>query len=358
VLTAFATWIFALGPDPTFMNHRLLYRAPYSALMMLPGFDGLRVPARFWTMTLACLAVVGALAVHRLQGSARRVVVAIAAAGLLLDGWPRHFVVRDAPPLRPSPPDAVVRLDLPVTDYGDVGALYQQMFDAKPLYNGFSGFSAPHYFAMRELLDAHDPEILRSLASRGPLGIVIDHAGDENGALRAMVRAFPGSTPVQTHADWSSYLIPRTDPIGTAAEPHGSAVRIAGVNASAEASRVRTVIDGDLESSWSAGKQLGNAAFDIELERAARVNQLVIELGQYSGGFPERLQISVSADGASWDTVTAGGTALQTYHAALQHPKEVPLVYAIERDNVRFIRLEQTGRSPREWSIAELRVLQ
>src|SRR5262249_21034024 len=50
LLAAFVTWIFALGPNPTLMDHRFLYRAPYSWLMLLPGFEGLRVPARFWTM--------------------------------------------------------------------------------------------------------------------------------------------------------------------------------------------------------------------------------------------------------------------------------------------------------------------
>ncbi|WP_410970045.1 hypothetical protein, partial [Salmonella sp. SAL4458] len=91
--------------------------------------------------------IVGALAVHRLQGSTRRIAVALAIAGLLLDGWPKRFVVLDAPSLRPSPDGAAFRLDLPITDGGDPQALYQQMFDPKPLYNGFSGFTAPHYAA-------------------------------------------------------------------------------------------------------------------------------------------------------------------------------------------------------------------
>src|SRR5262249_49416657 len=101
LLAAFVTWIFALGPNPTLMDHRFLYRAPYSWLMLLPGFEGLRVPARFWTMTLVCLSVTGALAVHRLEGSARRAIVSLAVAGLLIDGWPKRFVVVTAPTVRP-----------------------------------------------------------------------------------------------------------------------------------------------------------------------------------------------------------------------------------------------------------------
>ena len=41
------------------MGNPLMDRGPYALLMYLPGFNALRVPARFWmTMTL-CLAVVG-----------------------------------------------------------------------------------------------------------------------------------------------------------------------------------------------------------------------------------------------------------------------------------------------------------
>jgi hypothetical protein len=62
---AFAMWVFSLGPDPMILEHRLLYQAPYGWLMRLPGFDGLRVPARFWMMAVACLSVLAALAIAR-----------------------------------------------------------------------------------------------------------------------------------------------------------------------------------------------------------------------------------------------------------------------------------------------------
>ena len=55
LLAAFTMWVFALGPDPTFFDRRVLYQSPYGQLMRLPGFDGLRVPARFWMMSLVCL---------------------------------------------------------------------------------------------------------------------------------------------------------------------------------------------------------------------------------------------------------------------------------------------------------------
>lgn len=357
VLAAFATWIFTLGPDPTFMDHRFLYRAPYSWLMLLPGFDGLRVPARFWTMTLACLAVIGALGTHRLEGAKRRAVVALALAGLLLDGWPSRFVVVDPPSRRPSPAEAALRLDLPISDGIDAQALYQQMFDPKPLYNGFSGFGAPHYAAMKALLEEGNPDILRELASRGPLGVVIDHAADANGTERSMARAFPGSTVVRAERDWSSYLIPRTDAPAAVPDPTGSPVRIKAVTASDGKGPADRAIDGDLYSAWTGAKDTADLTFTIELADTGRVEHVVIDLGQFAADLPARLRIDVSGDRLRWDPVSSGSVALTAYRAALRFPKRVPVAMPVGRDGVRFIRLQQSGTSARDWSIAEVRVL-
>ena len=48
------------------MGNEVMYRGPYTLLMVLPGFNALRVPARFWMMTTLCLAVVGAIIFDRL----------------------------------------------------------------------------------------------------------------------------------------------------------------------------------------------------------------------------------------------------------------------------------------------------
>ena len=50
--------------------------------------------------------------------------------------------------------------------------------------------------------------------------------------------------------------------------------------------------------------------------------------------------------------------ALQTYYAAIRHPREIPIVIPMARDRVRFIRLRQLELSKFAWSVAELQVLQ
>ena len=52
------------------------------------------------------------------------------------------------------------------------------------------------------------------------------------------------------------------------------------------------------------------------------------------------------------------GLALHAYFAAIRHPREMPLVFALDKDDVRFIRLRQTGFGKHDWSVPELHVLQ
>jgi F5/8 type C domain len=356
-LAAFAMWVFALGPDPEFFGRRAIYQAPYGWLMRLPGFDGLRVPARFWMMALVCLSALAALAVNRLEGRARRVVATIAVIGLALDGWPREFAVRAQPDRRPTPPGVVARLDLPMTDDQDALALYQQTFDSVPLYNGFSGYGAPHQYAMRELLFNYDNRILQAMTVNGPLGVVIDHDSDPDGKYRAYVSRYPGAKLAETHPAWSSYVLPANGGGDLLPDEQGTPIAIAALTAYPSQPHTPRAIDGSLKTRWSGGVQKSAADFTVEIKDPGPVKQLVIDLGEFWTDFPMRLRIEVSPDGAQWETVYSGDTALQAYYAAVRHPRQVPVVYAIARDRVRFIRLTQLGWGTHDWSIPELRVL-
>jgi hypothetical protein len=350
-------WVFALGPDPAFFGNRALYQAPYGWLMRLPGFEGLRVPARFWMMCLVCLSVLAAAAISRLQGRTRRVVVWVAAAGLVLDGWPGKFFVEAAPERRPSPAGVFARLDLPMMQEGEPLALYQQTFDPVPLYNGYSGYSAPHQYALHELLAARDSRILQALTARGSLGVVIDHAADDDGLYRRFVGSYPGAALHETHPGWSSFTLPANTGGDLLPDRSGEPVRIKSVDSFPSPPHAPRAIDGKLETRWSGGVQRAAADFTIELEEPSTVRQLVTQLGEFRTDFPIRLQLETSGDGREWTTVYLGETSLHAYYAALRHPKTVPMVFPIGRDGVRFIRLKQLGWGLHDWSIAELEVL-
>ena len=73
VLATLAMWLFALGPTARLFGERVLYKPPYSWLMLMPGFrDGFRAPARFAMLAAVTLSIAAALAFWRLAESARR----------------------------------------------------------------------------------------------------------------------------------------------------------------------------------------------------------------------------------------------------------------------------------------------
>jgi hypothetical protein len=131
VLAAFVTWLLSLGPAPTVMGSPLMHRGPYALLMALPGFNTLRVPARFWMTTILCLAMIGAMVFDRLAarfGRMRAIAAAVIAVGIVADTWMAAMPLARLPePLhvagcRPGASGAL--LELPVGDpYHDVAAM-------------------------------------------------------------------------------------------------------------------------------------------------------------------------------------------------------------------------------------------
>ena len=114
-LAAGVMWVFSLGPAPTLMNRPFIYKAPYAWLMMLPGVDGVRVPARFWMLAALCLSVAAGLALRHLGTKWPRAAPALAVVACvgLSDRCLADAIPMDAPPApRPIHTGAVARLDL------------------------------------------------------------------------------------------------------------------------------------------------------------------------------------------------------------------------------------------------------
>jgi hypothetical protein len=306
---------------------------------------------------LICLSAIAAMTVNRLQGRTRTMVTWIAAVGLMLDAWPRTYVVLAAPEPRLAPPGVVARLDLPTDTDHDAAALYYQTFESIPLYNGFSGYGAPHAYAMREMLEAYDARILRVLSARGPLGVVIDHKSDTDGAIRKFVSAYPGARQHETHADWSSYVLPPAATIESVPDEKGQPIAIKSLDSFPSPPHTPRAVDGSLKTRWSGGVQQVAADFTIEIAEPGYVGQVVIDLGEFITDYPMRLHMEVSSDGTTWETAFLGDTVLQAYYAAVRNPRRAPLVLPVDRNGVRFIRLKQLGWGKHDWSIPEVRVL-
>ena len=149
----------------------------------------MRVPARLWMLSVLCLAVVAAF-VDRADRVAPRCggwSCGVATLGLLLDGWPRAFPIVAAPGMRVTTTAARARLGLPLRE-NETETMYGAIAQARPVFNGYSGFTAPQHFAMRDLLERHDPRILDRLAAADPIEVIVEATRDADGAWSAFVQ--------------------------------------------------------------------------------------------------------------------------------------------------------------------------
>jgi hypothetical protein len=356
-VAALLMWILSLGPRPTLHGQPLGVPGPYALLMNLPGFTGMRVPARLWMLSVLCLAVLAALVIARIDSRrTRRLVAAIATVGLLLDGWPRAFPIAAVPEMRITTTNARARLGLPLRE-NETETMYGAIAQARPVFNGYSGFHAPQHFAMRDLLEHYDPRILDRLAASETIEVVIENARDTSGAWSRYLQAHNGARRVDVSPEWTSYELPPTG-ASTPAAIAGSSLRVASVVASTNARDIRAILDGDLDTRWHTPLQVGGETIVADLGTPHHVAAVVLCLGAYPGQYPRGLAVEVSTDSVEWSTVYTGGTALETYDAALRSPREVPVTLPVRRDRVRFVRLRQTGSDPRYgWTIVELRVI-
>ena len=240
----------------------------------------------------------------------------------------------------------------------DLIALYRATGHRRPLLNGYSGYFAPHYGALQELVGRHHPQVLGHIASFGELEIVVNHVDDPKGEWRGYVAQQAGVQLVQTGADYTVYRLPRSNDRLHMPQFSGTALPVAGIQATHSEDRTGRMTDGDLISRWdTAGPQDPTNVVTVDLGGARRVQGVELQIGGYLADFPRALTVDVSADGVAWSEAWAGETALMTYVAALEAPHTVPLRIPLGDRALRYIRMRQTGADRvYYWSIAELGV--
>jgi hypothetical protein len=173
--------LLSLGPTLEINGTATGVPLPYSVLYYhVPGFDGLRVPARFAMLTVTCLSVLGGYGARLvLSRGGGRALVALAVlfmlestsapiainqraapAGDVAAGPPRVYTGADVPPvyrfLATLPPWTVV-LEFPFGAPGwDLPSVYYQRVHLHPLVNGYSGGFPLSYYENRDAFDNVD----------------------------------------------------------------------------------------------------------------------------------------------------------------------------------------------------------
>lgn len=185
VLLSLGPTVRAFGWEAEGVLYKKLYRS-------LPGFDALRVPARFAFLALtggAVLAAHGAAGLGRRRWSlgGRVLLLGGLAALILAEAWSVPLRLRPFPPEPPpvyrwlaaQPGDfAVVELPIsgPRAPHREAHRLYYSTFHWKRLFNGYSGLFPPDYWANVETLQGFPSQESVALLRRLGVRYVIVHA--------------------------------------------------------------------------------------------------------------------------------------------------------------------------------------
>ena len=350
--------VLACGPVVTVRDQVLLDPAPYRWLMALPGFDQLRVPSRFWMMGVLCLSVSAGLAyasLVRRAGTWRVVVLAVAAIGVLADGWLTAMPMEPVPAAwsaMPGEDSRVPLLELPIGPSWDNAATLHTTSHGRPVMNGVSGYDPPHYRALVDGLRVHDPQMLEAIASLGAFEVSIDRAIDRTGRELQYVLAAPGAVRV---AEDENRVIVRVPAKDTADAGFGAALPIASMRASSgDASRL---IDRRLDTDWVDSPQHPNQWLLADLGSEQTIGAVSLAIGERAGEYPRWLAIEVSNDGEHFEQLWEKPMAAPTFAAIVRTPRNAWLRLAIPVRTARFVRIRQIGEAlDVGWSVAEIEI--
>jgi F5/8 type C domain-containing protein len=358
---AVVMWLMTLGPTLNLLQKEILPTAPYALLLHIPGWPGLRVPARFAMLMVLCVAIAAALAYSRVtktvSPSRRALLTSILTLALLGDAWMTSMPLEGAPAPWPRGTTHTMGaiLSLPLGDPGDdITAMYRTIWHGRPIVNGYSGYFPPWYPSLRLGLDTKDPRLLDELGALGVTEIVLDTSLDPDGAWDRYART--RAAPLGAAGGlYTTYRLSAGRSLSSESPSLGAALPIKSIEVNVKKEEAAAMTDGDLQTRWDTGPQTGKEEVLIDLGTVRPITTVVLQLGPFNADFPRDLQIETSDDQRSWTEAWRGSTTILAFVTAVRDPRRVPLVFPLGNREARFIRLRQLGQDPTYyWSVAEL----
>ena len=387
---AATAFVLSLGPEPAAWSHRLVSSGPYLWLArIVPGMDGLRVPARMSVLVLMSLSVLTALGAARLLARLPRrgqIVAAVAlGASIVLEGWvaPLQMVAFDAHGrsgdrsayrwLAQQPPGGAI--ELPILEWSIAPTLtyqYATLSHGHPIVNGYSGYGSPLQAflggaasPLNDLDRMEDAlELLRAVGVHYVLVHPRDYGDPGFGAdTAAAIRARSALASESFRSDdVVAFRLREGDaPADAAPSATPAGRRLSPVDFHADASdavdRLPLLFDGDGDTRWLTGRpQNGDESIRIDFDRARDVSRIELQTAARSfGDYPRELLIeSTGEDGVR--CVLYQGRMLVPYGRALAAGGPQPaIVVSLPSNRTRTLTIRQTGRTRRWfWSVHEL----
>ena len=358
LLSALLTWALALGPTLVYMG-KAGRPGPFRWLMALPGMDSLRVPARFWLMSMLCLAVVAGIVVAEfVRGRSRRVAlitVLITGPAVLSDGWVDRLGIAALP--GPVPGADLLRgatvFDVPPDNIGrDIAAVFRAVDGGWKAVNGYSGWGPSYYWALVAAGRAEADDLLTPFQRFGDLHVLV---GVDTPRLQALVEHQAGATVLAQNQSLVLYKLPRRD--SARSRPAGQRVAVRELRSQCSAIDLSKAIDGDEETFWQCGLFDDRQALTLDLGDTRTVGAIVHSLGSQYWLSPLALSAETSSDGTTWSPAWSGNVLSQAIQGGMDDPRHLRIVLTFTPREARFVRLMAKPLDRQvPWSIAELQL--
>jgi hypothetical protein len=356
--------VLAMGPYPRVMGARIWDQSPYLALMtIVPGFAGLRMPARFTLVAVLCLAILTALVLARIRLAGvwrERVVFGAIVMAALLETWPGPFRLPDLPPAGPDLASAATVLELPYDAGQGLPAIYRSMFHARPVIDGYSGYFPPSFFQLAVCFNRKELECVDRLRRLvGSIDMVIERSKDPSGQWEDFTRSLPEAQFRGRYPGFAVYHLPGRVTLRLDEASNFAHVPVKAMTSTIAGTPTAPAYDGDPATVWSTGRgQQANDSVTIEAAQAAPIAGVELVSGpDYAQNFPIALIIETSDDGQQWTRAWEGATD-DVRFAMLMTEGVHGCRIAFPPRQGRFVRLTETAtHAQRSWVIAELAIL-
>lgn len=380
--------VLSFGPRPVLWGWTVPFSGPYTWLVaVVPGLDGLRVPARMATtvhLGLAVLAGFGLAALTAPAGPQRRRLVTTAAAALVaFEGYGGRQPVQAFPgaDMTAATPayvwlqaqEAGPVLELPVGDAAMATRhLYRTLEHGHRIVNGYSGYGSilqdfvggPPFTETARIDGAL--EMLRMLGVRW---VVMQPALYEHPAAGAAVaEAIAASrTHVAEVRRFGATVVARLRPGGAEPaldrDPAWRALPSTAfqVTVSHQARDLGRMLDGDPGTRWATATRQGSGEHvTLTFARPTDVAHVRLDLAARSlGDYPRGLVIEGAGDDGTWQTLFDGDILPRLGLSLVREPRSPGIDVPLPPHRSRHLRLRPTGATRSWfWSIHELRVWQ
>ena len=376
VVTALAVWL-SMGPGGGPL-YKWLFR-------IVPGFNGLRVPARFSSVVIVGLAVLaGAGFAWVLARLPRRAGVAwtIAIAGIIVLEGQHGVGLADVPAANVKSWDRVAyewlqaqpagaAIELPITqqdDFHPFTLTYQleALRHGHPIVNGYSGWKS----MLQELLGGaasplRDPSLIgRTLEGLQAIGVryVLLHEGTfpAQGDAVVLVDAIH-STRAQIAEEqrfgrtWA-WRLRGASPVSDDGRLSRIDPSVVSLDASQQQGRLPLLVDGDRDTRWISGDpQSGGEWLAVHLSRPIDVGRVQLATAERSlGDYPRRLKIE-SIDEAAHTRVLFDDAIVDRLIEAMAIDERYPVMNIdLPPNRTATLRIAQTGHAVSWWAVHEL----